>query len=488
MPEIKAFDFDSFIIKFITPALLSAGNPREADVNGLRGSSLRGMWRFWARVIWKGLKEDLSVKDMKKLEAGLFGNTESRAFRMKIGPCEEDYLSKAYPMPHKPGRHGHYSLGAIREGATFKVTIYWPPAWPDLYKRALASIIVLWSTLGSIGQRSRRGFGSVRLFKEKSNGFFNFARLFGTDNFYPPEKFKDIEGLKEFIETVVDKTVDIQLKYFEAIGISGASNRINRPLNDKTFTDMFCLMSREQILIGEKLGKSLYDTDAIKNNEKDENGVIYRVHGTNADREEHGSGKPRLASPLYIRLHKIDGQYIPVATMSYRKSPRNFTNEFKRYCTEILGLKALSVREQPPGAAPGLPETSRPITVSAPEETQADMAREWEVPREMHIEKPKRAKRSEKKVWERFDNAEQLQRLIKDICETEGVIDVIPDWNTYATSGQNTSAPCFERANRMVFLCAAADGQVRLTIKLTCKTKEQWYYVRREIGGKIGIF
>ena len=106
----------------------------------------------------------------------------------------------------------------------------------------------------------------------------------------------------------------------------------------------------------------------------------------------------------------------------------------------------------------------------------------------MHIEKPKRAKRSEKKVWERFDNAEQLQRLIKDICETEGVIDVIPDWNTYATSGQNTSAPCFERANRMVFLCAAADGQVRLTIKLTCKTKEQWYYVRREIGGKIGIF
>lgn len=471
-------DYDTFKLTLITPALLSAANLREADPNGLRGSSLRGMWRFWARAIWKGLKDDLSIKDMKKLEAGLFGDTERKAFRMIIKDITKKTPTDEYCLPHADDRRRFGKVEGLPSGSEYEIRIGWHPGTNEVKKKATASIIVMWSVLGSIGQRSRRGFGSVQL--HSGSNFFDLKNLYNNGVEFYPEDFDSKEKFVAFVKQITNGTANLQLEYFNLYGIVGKNN-LTKDLNDKFFKDMFTLSSFRQIYIGKKLGKNLYSHKPSRNN-PDTTGPITKMHGrSNAHKNEHGfsDGNKRLASPLYLRLHKVEDEYLPLAVFS-RRSRHELTQPFKNWLND-LGLQALGTG----GTSSGSVASSQGHSSAGLTKISDDQA--WEIPPDKQEQKPKRSKQAVKPVWDKFSSTPKLQRLIKNISLIDGVKEVIPDMSTYKKIGSKTSVPQYVRFNRMNFTCGASDGQVDVELKLTCKSPEQWYYVRRETGRLINI-
>jgi len=338
-------DHDTFKISFITPALLSGADPGKADQTGLRGSSLRGMWRFWARALWCGLNKQLmddGHSALRKLEDGLFGSTENRGFRMKIHP-ESLQFRKARPVPHDK----RIAIqDAIAEGACFKVILYWPVKWnqEDIRRSALSSIIMLWSILGSIGQRSRRGFGSVRL--HEGTGPFNWGQLLKYESAGFPEKFIGSAALENFIKTAIREIVKIQIGYMVSQGIDAPDRDIDSPLGDAIFKEMFVLSSLDQIAAGKDLPDELFGRRHP--DRPDREGVLFKTHGVKAAKDEKGKAvpPPRLASPIYVRLHQSQNGYIPLAVMSYRKESGKFTPAFKRWLQE-MGVEKLMKEEVP---------------------------------------------------------------------------------------------------------------------------------------------
>jgi len=472
MHTTSPLEFDIFNITLITPALLSGANPREADPNGLRGSSLRGMWRFWARAMWKGLKDDLTVKQMKDLEAGLFGDTDNRSFRMVIKNITHYKPADEYCLPHAIDRKFGKVQG-LPAGSEYEIRIGWHPGTSDIKKKALASIIVSWSVLGSIGQRSRRGFGSVRL--DSGTTVFNLNKLFENTVENYPQNFNSEKNLSEFVKKIIIGTAIHQSNYMNIYSIYGENN-FSKDINRHDFKDMFTLGFLSQIAVGKKLGKNLYDHEPQRRM-PDTTGPITRMHGrSDADKNEHGFSEreKRLASPIYLRFHKVEDEYVPLSVLSRRYS-KVFSESFKNWLID-LGLQSLGTGEDPYALGASYP-ISRSTVTKLNEENQA-----WDIPSDKLIQKPKLSKQPAMPVWEKFRDTTKLQCLIRDIRLTEGIDDLIPDINTYKKTGCISTVPKFERPNQMNFTCGAADGQVNIELKLTCTNEEQWYFVRREIG------
>ena len=325
-------EHDEFKITLISPALLSGNDPQKADPNGFRGSSIRGMWRFWARAMWAGLKDNIPVSTLKELEKGLFGSTEQKSFRMKIKPEINFSIKTAQPLPHR--QYKGLRDNAMSEGSTFSVLLYWPLGWDENCKKALAGIIHLWSILGSIGQRSRRGFGSVRL--HHGTGYFDLKSLLDNDNLHFPAQFESQESLNAFIKNSVGEIAKIQQTYMAVNGIDVPFNSINAALGgNEVFQNMFTLKSIHQIAVGNPSPRPLFD-----GNDPDRSGMIWLLHGRGThNRDEHGAGRQRLASPIYVRLHQIKQrngreEFVPVGTMSYRKRSR-FNIDFRNWLDEM---------------------------------------------------------------------------------------------------------------------------------------------------------
>jgi CRISPR-associated protein Cmr1 len=177
--------------KLITPMLMHG---EDTSVAELRPPSIKGAIRFW----WRAVHGNLTLEELKKQESKLFGGAGEdtavkSSFRIKLITTSLK-TEQIDPLPHKNNR---FKISGYKENQNFKITLIGREL--DIIEK----IFKLASILGGLGQRSRRGFGSIQIqdsiseeyiknLIEEINPSFNYS----SDNAYP--YIKNIEIGKEY--------------------------------------------------------------------------------------------------------------------------------------------------------------------------------------------------------------------------------------------------------------------------------------------------
>lgn len=315
----------TFQIQFISPLLIGGSDPRGLDEVGLRGSSLRGCWRFWARALLGGMLANLNdYSRLLELENQLFGATDQARFRLKVLPVGHPVRNEFARLPHQTGGRMARRPG-YAEGAQFQVEVRSRPNLEQKQQKALLAAIWLWGNLGAIGNRSRRGFGSPVLIASGVNNPFAVLDL--------PlmQEFPDTNALSKHLQQGVQRAWEIFESWLRAIGETVNSLR---SLNDPGFTvrdfEFFTLRNLQQISVSIR---TFTDLGCVMS-APSATGAIAAIHGDRAARPELGQASPRLASPAFLRLHKVGSQWVPVCTWSRFRRIRD-RGRARAYLTSI---------------------------------------------------------------------------------------------------------------------------------------------------------
>jgi len=172
-------DFDAKL-ELVTPAFLGGSDGNASTSDGLRPPTLKGLLRFW----WRAMHGNYTLKDLAEKEAEIFGSTdEKKGQGLRIIPLESkvEILPRGSKIDDSGGALGYLGYGpigyqkkiidgkeikanwtlkdALNSGSNFRFKfIHRQPAALSEIQKALW----LLSTLGGIGSRSRRGWGSLK--------------------------------------------------------------------------------------------------------------------------------------------------------------------------------------------------------------------------------------------------------------------------------------------------------------------------------------
>ncbi len=179
--------------KLVTPMLMHGEDTR---VSELRPPAIKGAMRFW----WRAIHGNLTLDEMKEEESIIFGGAGDESaikssFRIKLMTANLQ-TEQIDPLPHKKSRFG---ISGYKENQNFKITLI------GRELDSIENIFTLSTILGGLGQRSRRGFGSIQIQEsiseeyirnliEEINPNFNY----GSDNAYP--YIRNIEIGKEYLK------------------------------------------------------------------------------------------------------------------------------------------------------------------------------------------------------------------------------------------------------------------------------------------------
>jgi len=238
----------------------------------LRPASIKGVMRFW----WRAINGDLSLKDLKEKEDEIFGNTEKKS-SFSINPIkiisESDF--EISPTPHhKVGycnknnsncfyRNDQCMKAKKKKAKIYKFNIKMSIRNNEyLNKDGLEKLFKITTLLGGFGQRSRRGFGSIRI--KGDNTLISIEEI--------EKLIKSINPKFEYNHR--NKSKNEQYPYIKNI-------KIDNNLSEKNY-----------FILVEKIGKTSHKYCE----------------------NMFGSGQPRYASPLYISILKANNDYIPIFT------------------------------------------------------------------------------------------------------------------------------------------------------------------------------
>ena len=345
-------DTIEFKVKFITPLLIHGADPKIPDAQGM-AKALRGAWRFWFRAITGGILQstfpppaDLS-KAVYDKECEVFGSADEKVgtrFRMRVEPLtyDIDQMVDEFRLGFNVrGRNIPAEVQGYGPGATFKVIIN-PRSQVDFQKDSLLSTIWLWANLGSLGQRSRRGFGSPVILEESGGNFI----LSGNQGNLPVgESFESRKAIEDHLIDGLKKCWRCTASLTDEAGIPPIDSN-DAPTN-ATF---FILRSLKQVAVGKKSLQTYTPPEVTEITPKKNREPIYglkdlpiltglkdaaptidlthaitQVHGNNAcDELGFARNNGRLASPVYMRLHKVAAndkeEIYPVVTWSHPSS------------------------------------------------------------------------------------------------------------------------------------------------------------------------
>lgn len=298
----------SFIkMKLISPAIIGGANARDLEeTQTIRIPQIRGQLRFWTRALAGGRTYHASncLKIVKLTEENIFGGTNLGS-RIQFMPVEIENARirnfKLFPHKSRPIEQTNMKMIAPDSGIiTLKFNTDKVPA---RYLNPLKAVLWIWLHLGSIGKRSRRGFGSLQWLP--ASGDF-LSDLF---TFEPDEDLKSPDALREYLFHGLSKVNEIwKIPYLK-----------NRNRGTYPF---FCLHTIDQIFVG----KIFHDADNNPIQKIDDNvgGIIHRMHGMTLGGEQSEwelghkkkKGKKRQASPMMWRLYKLKAGYVPLLVWS----------------------------------------------------------------------------------------------------------------------------------------------------------------------------
>lgn len=145
-------------LRAVTPLLIH-GAQSEGPAE-LRPPSFRGEWRYWFRAAVGAVIGDHNRDGLVKMESAVFGSTDQgSAVTLKIIQ-KQVKTAPAKVLPHKEDGG---SRNAIAENEEFEIEIFSKPAAPPEVWEAAKTSFVLMVTLGGVGQRARRGYGTLQV-------------------------------------------------------------------------------------------------------------------------------------------------------------------------------------------------------------------------------------------------------------------------------------------------------------------------------------
>ena len=259
----------------------------------LRPASFKGLLRYWYRA---SIAETRLIK-LHKRENQLLGSTEEAAsFAIKINDINQinnkrQYQTRECPVPHwenKKNKNSFKSKG-LKEGVVFDLELSFRNKISKQKMKQIKAAFEISLLLGGVGQRSRRGFGSIHA----TNWKFNTKR--------------------DFLGTVVNKLSILKDRNYQ-IKDSYLTVKENREYNYPVIKDVFVGTQGSKEGLLKKIGQ------ASSNNAKwDSSGY-----------------KDRMASPAYVSIKEIGGNFYPIITkLEVAEDDKVNTNVLKDFIDEL---------------------------------------------------------------------------------------------------------------------------------------------------------
>ena len=253
----------TFHCEVITPMFLAGADGKTPE---LRPPSIKGAMRFWWRAMNAGNFD--SIAELKEAESAIFGGGGDNAGRSKVilSLKERELIYEntitAFPTPHKEKA---FSKKAIKAGFSFIIEI---GVVENQYFTISESenLFILFSILGGLGNRSRRGFGSFKITK------------INDIDFQSPQNNEDI---KKLINSMVSerKNKKEQYPYY-----------IKHQISNTLFIEV-------TKAIGEATNK------------------LHKKYGNDYDNAMGKAKGGRMASPIYVSvIEKADNKLYPIIT------------------------------------------------------------------------------------------------------------------------------------------------------------------------------
>ncbi len=144
-------------LETVTPLFLAGADNQTPE---LRAASFRGVLRFWFRALAGARTE--RVAELQQLESAAFGSTDlGSPVVIRASGRADPPLQTGDRRPLLHSRRRRFTNRAFVEGGRFQLELSPRPGLPELSPGAIAATLLL-LTLGGLGKRSRRGFGSLR--------------------------------------------------------------------------------------------------------------------------------------------------------------------------------------------------------------------------------------------------------------------------------------------------------------------------------------
>lgn len=154
-------DITQLELETVTPMFLHG---HDNSVLELRPPPFKALFRYW----WRAM-QDRDTDSLREKEAKLFGSTDGKApFSIRIGEKRDLGVPIEYsPLPHK----NTFKMDAYDIGKPFDLCLIIKNDSEIAHYKQIAKLGFL---LGGVGNRSRRGFGSIR---ETCWSFANVSNL-----------------------------------------------------------------------------------------------------------------------------------------------------------------------------------------------------------------------------------------------------------------------------------------------------------------------
>ncbi|MDM8565360.1 type III-B CRISPR module RAMP protein Cmr1 [Candidatus Halobeggiatoa sp. HSG11] len=321
--------------QIVTPMFIGDA---EQKATSIRPPSIKGALRFWWRALnWGGFfgtnVED-SLKELHEEECRLFGSSEidgkggQGVFLLQVisnvTPLQPENLINQYPLQNQNGyiyllgqglytrQQGQviYQRSALPAEKTFTIKL----CFRKDIDESIVKTLLLFGLMGSLGSRSRRGFGSVSI-----------KSLTGYD------KYKIPENTEEYKEILIKlcKNLPCDLPPFTAFSeksridismIKGKKEKVQNILND-IGNEMNTYRSFKSKKIEFQDDHDLaYDVSkGIRVSEHPRRVIFglphnyYLSSGKKVDVKPIGKERGRRASPLFIHLHQFpDNSYAAI--------------------------------------------------------------------------------------------------------------------------------------------------------------------------------
>ncbi len=249
-------------LEIVTPMFLRGYDNQTPE---LRPPPFKSLFRYW----WRAAVGETNVNTLREQEGNLFGSTKGRSpLSIRIPGGATPPSGEYAPLPHAPGR---FQNQAFSPNGRFNLTL----TAPDL--REYEAIAKLSFLLGGVGNRSRRGFGSIR---------------------YQNWEFQNIDELRDEVFQTLDQ---ISPQRFQQ---NNGRIEKNPMVNIPQYPVILNIYFGNELSVG-------IDT-------------LLRRIGWATHRHRHnalGGINPRMASPIHIRIQKVNGQFVPIVTQLHSVFP-----------------------------------------------------------------------------------------------------------------------------------------------------------------------
>ena len=241
-------------LETVTPMFLRGYDNETPE---LRPPAFKALFRYW----WRAAVGEMNADNLCKEESRLFGNTQGRSpLSIRIPGGYALSSAERPPLPHNPG----FKSQAYLPNGTFNLKL--TALQLDEYEK----IAKLSFWLGGVGNRSRRGFGSMC---------------------YQNWNFQSVGELQQKIYQTLDEI---------------SPGRFNENPNEIQICPTIPVAAYPVI-------QAIYFGVNLWGNVDDLLHRIGKATHNHCD-EALGGINPRMASPIHVRIQKVGNQFVPIIT------------------------------------------------------------------------------------------------------------------------------------------------------------------------------